>query len=465
MRFSIFGIPTEVQFSFWFGALMLGLPYLQADFKPMILIWVAVVFLSVLAHEFGHALAIRAFGMEPEISLQWLGGLTSWSGGSNLSRMKRIIISFAGPLAGFLVAGTVYAATRIRPELLAPNDSAAELGRFYALRFLMTVNFFWGIVNLAPVLPLDGGHILEHALGPKRARMTAAVSMTFGASVAVWAFYAGSQWMGFLFAMCALQSFQRWQAEKTTSTSTTRRPDPRPVEPPMSPAIERDLKRASDALDANCFLEARTLADTVLAQEPPRTGRIRALEIVAWSHLLEGSIEQATQAVRAIEKHGRSDAALAGGLLQARGDLGAARAVFEAARSIGDDRKEVVGPLIQILIAQGEVARAAALALDIVDSLSHDDVRQMATIALDQNALGWAARLHEAAFERSRDTEDAFAAARARALEGDAKASLTLLEKAVKAGFSDMARVRADGAFAQLCAAHGDAVAALLPKD
>lgn len=461
MRFSLFGIPTEVQFNFWFGSLMLGLPYLQAEFKPLILIWVAVVFLSVLAHEFGHALAIRAFGMDPEISLQWLGGLTSWSGGRDLARWKRITISFSGPLAGFIVAGVVYAATLVRPELLHQSGSGAQIGRYWALRFLMGVNFFWGIVNLAPVLPLDGGHILEHVLGPKRARMTAAVSMTFGAMVAVWAFVSGMQWMGFLFAMCALQSFQRWQAEGSSSPS--RSVPARPVEAPLSAELERDLRRASAALDDEHFDEACRLADAILAKDHPLPGRIRALEILGWAHFRQGSFDEAITALRELQKHGRTDAALAGGLLFARGDQVRARSMFEEARAAGDDRKEVVGPLIQILIAQGDVPRAAAIALDIADTLSDEDIRRMAEVAEEHRAYAWAARLFETAFERARNTEDAYAAARARALEGDVRASLILLEKAVKSGFADAARFRSDGAFASLCLAHAEAVAALLP--
>ena len=66
-----------------------------------------------------------------------------------------------------------------------------------------------------------------------------------------------------------------------------------------------------------------------------------------------------------------------------------AQRVLEQARARGDDRKEVVGPLIQILIEQGEVPRAAAVALDIVDALSTDDAgRALATIRSFDEVLG-----------------------------------------------------------------------------
>ena len=40
------------------------------------------------------------------------------------------------------------------------------------LEALAFANIWWGLLNLIPVLPWDGGHILEHALGPRRVRLT-----------------------------------------------------------------------------------------------------------------------------------------------------------------------------------------------------------------------------------------------------------------------------------------------------
>ncbi|MBM4376532.1 MAG: hypothetical protein FJ095_15730 [Deltaproteobacteria bacterium] len=457
MRFTLFGIPTEIHPSFLFGAVLLGLN--DPGFLP---VWVVVVVISVLIHELGHALTIRAFGLRPEISLQWLGGLTSWSGGRDLSRPKRVFVSFAGPLAGFVFAGLVFLATLLRPDLLR---AAPPLLRKAALTFQF-VNLFWGIINLAPVSPLDGGHMLEHTLGPKRARLAAGLSTVFGILCAILGYTYGGTWLAFLFGMLALQSFQRFQAES---------PDPaparpvfarRPVDPPLSPELERELKRAADALAADAHSEARAVAERVLAAEPPRTGRIRALELIAWSFLLEGALDDATRAVRALERHGTSDAALAGGLLFARGELAAARAVFEAARSVGDDRKEVVGPLIQILIADGETARAAATAVDIVETLSDDDVSRMAKLAEEGGAHDWAARLDEALYEREPSAEAAFTVARARSLAGDAASSLAWIAKATSQGLEDRARVWHDLAFAPLHSdEHASALEALVPRN
>ena len=207
-------------------------------------------------------------------------------------------------------------------------------------------------------------------------------------------------------------------------------------------------------------------AELILSEEAPNSAKVAALEIIAWARLLEGDADAAARAIRTIEKNAEADLALIGAVLFAKDDDDAARQVFEVARAGGDDRKEVVGPLIQILIKQGEVARAAACALDIVDTLSDEDTRQMAAIAHEHRSYSWSSRLAEALFERNGNPDDAYDAACGRALDGDASGSMALLRRAVAAGFSDAARAWADDALTILRAssAAADELDAVLPK-
>ena len=448
MTFRLFGFPTHVQFGFWLIALFLGQSALEGPHKYLIVVWIAVVFVSILAHELGHAFAMRRHGMEPEITLHMMGGLTAAHGMARLSRPQRIFVSFAGPLAGFTLAALVWLLVSFVPALGAlPSRDAgpAAVSLFYALESLWQVNLFWGIFNLIPVLPLDGGHILEDALGARRQKLSATISMAIGGAVVLWSLAQDPPqwWIGLIFGMAAFHSYQRYRAASETSPTPKAVPKA-PSEAPLPPEIEAQLRQATEALADERYDEAGTLAELVLGEGPPKHGRIRATEIIAWAHLLEGRLTEAARAIRAIQRDGAPDAALVGSLLFNTGEHDQARQVLETARAAGDDRKEVVGPLIQILIGAGQIARAAAIALDIVETLSDEDVRQMGRIAHEHSAYVWSARLAEALFERTGSPDDAYDAVRGRALEGDLAAAFILLRRAVAAGFSDAARVWSD---------------------
>lgn len=144
-------IPVRVHFFFFLMAFMLagGRP------GPLLVSWVIVVFVSVLLHELGHALMGRAFGLTPEIDLHGMGGLTSWRSGPKLGPGPFILISLAGPLTGIALGLVAYVVSH--RVALSPMGRAV-LGQF------VWVNVGWGILNLIPMLPLDGGNVLARTL-------------------------------------------------------------------------------------------------------------------------------------------------------------------------------------------------------------------------------------------------------------------------------------------------------------
>ena len=448
MRFRLFGVPVEVQSSFWLLPLVLGFQSLMASDFLAFLLWIPILFVSIMVHEFGHAAMVRRFRMEPSVSLYALGGLTSWRpGAARVGRRGQILIAFAGPAAGFILAGLIYAVR------LGVGDGWLTMppAALFVAEKTLWVNWAWGLFNLIPVLPFDGGHILEHALGPRRVRITAIISLICGLSIAVYFFVAERNWwIPFLVGMGAVQSYQRFQAEAAGVAHASPNARRRAGEPAPSPEIASKLARAKEALAEDDHGQALELAESVLGMSPPDGARRQALEIVAWVQLLLGRTHDAAATLRGAAHLGSIDLALQAAVLRARGDRAAARSVLEHARAGGDQRKAVVGPLIQVLIEDGEVARAAALALDIVESLSEEDARQMAQIATEAAAHEWASRLSEAIFARSGEAEDAYAAARSRALEGDEPAAIDLLRRAVAAGFHDASRAFSDGALEKL---------------
>jgi Zn-dependent protease len=448
MGFRLFGVDVEIQIGFWITAFVLGYNWFGGgrgiQMGPMLL-WMAIVLVSILVHEYGHAFAFRRHAITSSITLHWMGGHTTPQALLPLSRLDRVIISVAGPFAGFALAALAYSV-----QVLAegPIRSAPPLVKA-GLQILQDVNLYWGVVNLLPVVPFDGGHVLQQALGPKRVKLTAMISLLAGLGVAVYFLSVKNLLGAMLFGMAAVRSFSALRDE-APSEAQPRRDEAQEEVPSEVAAL---LRSARQALEDERLDRAIELAEQVLARVPgPGSGRVAAaaLEVIAWAHHLSGRLEEAEAAARRAGVLGPVDAALAAALLLARGERKEARRLLELARAQGDDRKEIVGPLIQVLLEEGEVARASAVAYDVVDSLSKDDIRQMASLSFEGGAYEWAGRLWEAAFGRDHAAEDAYAAARARAKNGEPDRALELLRKAVAAGFSDRARAWSDAALSSL---------------
>ena len=150
-QFRLFKFPVRVHVSFWIVSALLGLSISNPLFTIM---WVAVVFVSVLIHEMGHAIASQSLDMEPEILLYAMGGLTISRRTRILSYPQEILISLAGPFAGFLTGTLIYLLGRVLPV-----QSSTWLFNLYFQ--LLWVNIGWGIINLIPMLPLDGGNVMQ----------------------------------------------------------------------------------------------------------------------------------------------------------------------------------------------------------------------------------------------------------------------------------------------------------------
>jgi Zn-dependent protease len=157
LRFRLLGFPVRVHPWFWLLAVLLGADTIHAGLQ-FLAIWVAVVFVSILVHELGHAVAFRAFGSDADIVLYSFGGLavpTSFVTG----RGRRVLAALAGPLAGFALCAIVYGSN----EAFHWAATSAEVAALYA--FLFGVNLYWGILNLLPIYPLDGGQVSREVCG------------------------------------------------------------------------------------------------------------------------------------------------------------------------------------------------------------------------------------------------------------------------------------------------------------
>ena len=233
LHFRVFGIPVRVHPFFWLIALLSGAREGVAPKETFI--WMAALFVSILVHELGHAVAILFYGYRPWVTLHWLGGLASYDRGfsgsyySNDDRSTRplaqIVISLAGPVAGFLFAaviiGLIFAgggAARFSLggaylfEWNLMGITSANLG--YLLHCLIFINLFWGLVNLLPVYPLDGGQVSRELFlvaNPSRGiEWSLQLSIAAAIAMAIYALFRFDQpfFVVMLFGFLAFGSYQ-----------------------------------------------------------------------------------------------------------------------------------------------------------------------------------------------------------------------------------------------------------------
>jgi Zn-dependent protease len=196
LRFNIGSIPVVIEPMFWLMALVMG----SNQRGPDLLLWIGVVFVSVLVHELGHALASRAFGARAKIRLHSFGGLTYPD--RKLKRSHEILMTLAGPFAGFALAGVTYGALYQFPWL-ALSPKVATL-------FSMTlmVNIGWGIINLLPVPPLDGGHVALSLGGPRHERSVRILAVVASGLIVAWSLSESAFYRAVLFGMLGYQNLQ-----------------------------------------------------------------------------------------------------------------------------------------------------------------------------------------------------------------------------------------------------------------
>lgn len=195
LRFRIGSIPVTIEPWFWLAGVMFG-----ANLHgPQIVLWLLVMFVSILVHELGHALTSIAFGARARILLHSFGGLTFPS--HRLSRWRDVAMTLAGPGAGFLLGAAAFGVYRVVGPTLPPLAA-------WTLLKLVYVNVAWGLMNLLPIPPLDGGHVLLGVVGRKHERTARIVAVVVAGLVVLYGLSAGQLYLTIMFGLLAFQNVQ-----------------------------------------------------------------------------------------------------------------------------------------------------------------------------------------------------------------------------------------------------------------
>jgi Zn-dependent protease/CBS domain-containing protein len=158
----IAGIQLRIHITFLLLIGWLAFGYYAEGGSPAALgsvFFVALLFLCVVLHEFGHAFAAKAFGINtPDITLLPIGGV------ARLERMpeeplQELVIAAAGPAVNVVIALSCFV---IGGSFVYPPTLAYGLGTA-----LVTVNVLLLLFNLLPAFPMDGGRVLRALLATR----------------------------------------------------------------------------------------------------------------------------------------------------------------------------------------------------------------------------------------------------------------------------------------------------------
>lgn len=426
----LLGVPVTIDPTFFLLAALLGLGGGRG--AAALLAWVVVVLVSVLGHELGHAMALRGFGSTSRIHLHAMGGLTAPTGQVAPSARQHVVVSLAGPLPGILVGGLLVALTHG-----GTPDSLVDR----VVRDLALVNLGWGVLNLMPVLPLDGGQVLA-GLFAARGRPTAPAviaSVVIGAALAVVGLVAGQWWLGALFGFLAVSNANALVKARRQRAA--------------SPAAA--LAEGYGALGKRATMAAANRARQALAGASTAADRDGAVNLLMWTHLLGGDVDAAAEVMRQNPPWDPMAPLLHPQVVGVAGGGETAVALLQRTFDAhpGDATRT---QLARGLVELGRLDDAIVL----VDGgrAPYLDTSSAAVVGAGlfrAGRFGEAAQLGEASFARSIDKAMAYNVACAWLRDGRPDDALAWLHRAVDAGFANLAELDSDPNLAGLRGTRG----------
>ncbi|MBI5496819.1 MAG: M50 family metallopeptidase [Deltaproteobacteria bacterium] len=429
VRFNLLGIPVSLQPSFWIVTFLLGTGGRSWAFAG---VWLAASLASILFHELGHALVARAVGRQARIDLHAMGG-TTYASAPPLPATQNILFALAGPAAGVLLGAMTWSTAALFPSV----RDVPLADQLY--RDLLWVNWGYSLLNLLPILPLDGGLVMQtlvrHATRKPTSVVPAFISVAAAALVSVLAYANSWTWALVLFAWLALahvptvkQALDTWRDAR------------------LVPAAA-DLDAAWTARDGALLL---TRAEEMLRVARSGALRAKAVASLAWAHLLLGKPEAAQQALERMPPGFEAGAWLAGSILL---DLGRFDDVIALISAVPEAQRpaELTRLLILTHATRGafedtmvafRAARSFGFSAEFLTLLGSKLCRAARYAEAEEVYRWW--------FSIQADGTSAYGVACCRARLGDPNGALEWLQNSVASGWKNAAHTLADEDLATL---------------
>ncbi|MGE6758407.1 site-2 protease family protein [Corallococcus interemptor] len=396
-----------------------------------VLAWMFIIFVSVLVHEMGHAVAFRFFGYQPSVDLVFMGGVTRPNTDAPLPWHKDVVSSFAGPLAGLTLGVLCWA-------VLMQVRGRSEIADFFLGNFFFA-NMVWAVLNLLPVPPLDGGHIstalATRMFGRRGFIVSHVLALGLCVGLVLLSIKTGALFMGILFAMFGYQSF------RVLADVMRARSEAQEEQGPLA----QGLREAQQALREDRLDDAWRLGNRVLETEGLSAGLTsRTHYLLGWVALKQGHGRPALDHFSQVQGQPVEMHAVAAAFSLVGDD---ARAVGYWKQAWGESQdRTVMHEYAGALIRLGQVNEA--LRLPGVDPASAFRCAERALFI--RGAYSEAAAVGEAALKHAPDPGIAYDAACAFARAGNVTDSVRLLQRAEELGFQDAAYAASDEDLAHL---------------
>jgi Zn-dependent protease/predicted transcriptional regulator len=328
--FKILGFSVKIDASWLIIALLVTwslatgfFPAYYADLSSTAYWWMGIsgalgLFVSIVLHEFGHAMAARRFGVEMRgITLFIFGGVAEMKD-EPPSPQAEFVIAIAGPIVSVLIAAGCYALG------IAADQVGMSISVLGVLSYLSSINLLLVAFNMIPAFPLDGGRVLRAILWKMKnslrwaTRVTSTIGSAFGiglillgvVSVFTGNFIGGMWWflLGMFLRGAAQMSYQQLLVRRALEGEPIQRfmqseVQTVPFDEPVSDFVENYVYRYHHKLFP--VTNNGTLLGCMT------TNKLRDLPREEWSHHTVGEVADTCSEENTIEASEDATAALA----------------------------------------------------------------------------------------------------------------------------------------------------------